>query len=90
MNHFSLYQTSPTTYITEVDGKRLSARHLKVDVGLDTIPTVEVELISQSNIEMDALVILDDDTILRNVAYKLKDIEFMAKLLNVVERNREK
>lgn len=88
MNHFSLYQTSPTTYITEVDGKRLSARHLKVDVGIDTIPTVEVELISQSNIEMDASVIFDDDTILRNVAYKFHDEEFLVKLLDLIRRLR--
>ena len=88
MNHFSLYQTSPTTYITEVDGKRLSARHLKVDVGIDTIPTVEVELISQSNIEMDASVIFDDDTILRNIAYKFHDEEFLVKLLDLIRRLR--
>ena len=88
MNHFSLYQTSPTTYITEVDGKRLSARHLKVDVGIDTIPTVEVELISQSNIEMDASVIFDDDTILRNVAYKFHNEEFLVKLLDLIRRLR--
>lgn len=87
MNHFSLYQISPTTYITEVDGKRVSARHVKVDVGLNSMPIAEIELNSQSNLELDARVIFDDDTVLKNVAYKLDNIEFLVKLLDLIERH---
>lgn len=88
MNHLSLYQTSPTTYIVEIDGKRVSARHVKAEVGLDCVPTVEIELNSESNLEMDGLVLLDDDTILKNVFYKLDDTEFLGKLFEIVERHR--
>ncbi len=87
INHFSMIQQSPTSYVTELDGKRVSCRSVKIDVGLDRAPTVELELFSEANCEIDGIVLLDDETILRNVKYKMESKEFIEKLFELVKRH---
>ena len=85
MNHFSMIQQSPTSYVTELDGKRVSCRSVKIDVGLDRAPTVELELFSEANCEIDGIVLFDDETILKNIKYKMRSEEFLKKMLELVK-----
>ena len=85
INHFSMIQQSPTSYVTELDGKRVSCRSVKIDVGLDRAPTVELELISEANCEIDGIILFDDETILKNIKYKMRSEECLKKMLELVK-----
>lgn len=87
MNHIKIKQTSQLMYDVELDGQRVGARHIKVEMGLYDTPTVEMELICKSDLELNAPVILDDLTVLRNIEHKLDDVKFQGKLVSLLEKH---
>ena len=91
MNHFKMNQKSPTTYDVEIDGIPLYARKVNLSVGVDEIPYVQLELISQSDVECNAIVELDDDFVIEQCAIKLRNIDsnFTGRLAALVNRINE-
>lgn len=78
---------SPGRYSVYVDDEKVRASHVKVDIGMDRSPVVELEI--PSNIESEcncALLKLDDTTVLFNVREKLKDEKFRNELTREISK----
>ena len=90
MNHFKLKQKGLgiTNYDVEVDGIPVCARKVSLSVGLDEIPYVQLEVLSTSDVESEAIVEFDDDFVIEQCAIKLRNINsnFTARLAALVNR----
>ena len=86
MNHFSMIQNTPSSYICELDGHRIYCRNVDIHVGMEEAPTVKIELLGDSRIEMDANVILqNDDFILDQIRKRFNEPGFCAKLAGIAD-----